>query len=177
MFAQAVLLSSVPRGPVVPADALLDTGGRQFVFVTDGAGYFEPRAIKTGHRIEGLVQVLDGVKPGEQVASSATFFVDSESQLRAALEGYKPQPAEARQPAAAARTVAIALTSDAESPSRRHDAIPGDGRHGRRAAGHGRGGHARALHAADAVDEHARDAERGVARPRRPAASIAAAST
>ncbi len=116
MFAQAVLLSSVPRGPVVPADALLDTGGRQFVFVTDGAGYFEPRAIKTGHRIEGLVQVLDGVKPGEQVASSATFFVDSESQLRAALEGYKPQPAEARQPAAAARTVAIALTSVPDPP-------------------------------------------------------------
>ena len=92
MFAQAELLTSVPRGPVIPADALLDTGGRQFVFVTDGNGYFEPRPIKTGHRVDGQVRVLEGLRTGEHVAASATFFVDSESQLRAALEGYKAHP-------------------------------------------------------------------------------------
>jgi membrane fusion protein, copper/silver efflux system len=116
MFAQADLLTSVPRGPVVPADALLDTGGQQYVFVTDGEGYFEPRRIRTGHRLEGRVQVLEGVKAGEQVASSATFFIDSESQLRAALEGYTAPPAGAARSGAPSAAVTIALTTEPDPP-------------------------------------------------------------
>jgi Cu(I)/Ag(I) efflux system membrane fusion protein len=116
MFAQAELLTSVPRGTVVPADALLDTGGQQFVFVTDGDGYFEPRRIRTGHRIDGQVQVIDGLKPGEQVASSATFFIDSESQLRAALEGYKAPPAGTAQATAGPGAIDIALASVPDPP-------------------------------------------------------------
>ena len=118
MFAQAALLTSVPKGPVIPADALLDTGGRQFVFVTDGNGYFEPRQIRTGQRVDGQVRVLEGLRIGEQVASSATFFVDSESQMRAALEGYKAQPAGAvaAQVAASSTALDVALTSDPNPP-------------------------------------------------------------
>ena len=116
MFAQADLLTTVPRGPVVPADALLDTGGQPFVFVTDGAGYFEPRRIRTGHRIDGQVQVLEGLKAGDQVASSATFFIDSESQLRAALEGYTAPPAGASQSTASSAAVSIALTTVPDPP-------------------------------------------------------------
>jgi hypothetical protein len=117
MFAQAALLTSVPRGPVIPADALLDTGGRQFVFVTDGHGYFEPRQITTGTRVNGQVRVLDGLRIGEQVASSATFFVDSESQLRAALEGYKAQPAgTVLAQAGASSALRVALSSVPDPP-------------------------------------------------------------
>jgi hypothetical protein len=116
MFAQADLLTSVPRGPVVPADALLDTGRQQFVFVTDGEGYFEPRRVKTGHRLNGQVQVLEGLRAGEQVAASATFFIDSESQLRAALEGYKAPPGHAARPSAPLRAVDIDLTSVPDPP-------------------------------------------------------------
>jgi hypothetical protein len=116
MFAQVDLQTPVARGAVIPADALLDTGGHQFVFVTDGAGYFEPRRVRTGQRVGGQVQVLDGVKAGEQVASSATFFLDSESQLRAALEGYKAQPAGAAQAAVPSQAVAITLTSVPDPP-------------------------------------------------------------
>ena len=118
MFAQAELLTSVQRGPVIPADALLDTGGRQFVFVTDGNGYFEPRPIKTGHRVDGQVRVLEGLRTGEHVAASATFFVDSESQLRAALEGYKAHPPGAApvQASASAGAVDVALTSVPDPP-------------------------------------------------------------
>jgi Cu(I)/Ag(I) efflux system membrane fusion protein len=118
MFAQAALLTTVARGPVLPADALLDTGGRQFVFVTDGNGYFEPRRIRTGARVDGQVQVLDGLRAGEQVASSATFFVDSESQLRAALEGYKAQPGGAApvQGGAASAALGVALTTVPDPP-------------------------------------------------------------
>lgn len=114
MFAQVQLESTLARGTVVPADALLDTGQKQFVFVTDGAGFFEPRAVRAGQRINGRVQV-EGVKAGEQVAASATFFIDSESQLRAALEGYQPTPSAGPQGPAASR-LAITLRSNPDPP-------------------------------------------------------------
>ena len=87
------------------------------MFVTDGNGYFEPRQIRTGQRVDGQVRVLEGLRTGEHVAASATFFVDSESQMRAALEGYKAQPAGAApvQAGAAAGAVDVALTSVPES--------------------------------------------------------------
>ena len=116
MFAQAELLTAVARGPVVPADALLDTGTEQFVFVAEGAGYYEPRRIRAGHRIGGQVQVLDGLRPGEQVAASAAFFIDSESQLRAALEGYGGAGPTAAPAPTAAQAVEIALTSVPDPP-------------------------------------------------------------
>jgi hypothetical protein len=101
----------------VPIDALLDSGGRQFVFVSDGQGYFEPRQVKAGARVNGQVQVLEGVTPGEQVAASATFFIDSESQLRAALEGYREAPASgAGATAAPAGTIDVALSSVPDPP-------------------------------------------------------------
>jgi membrane fusion protein, copper/silver efflux system len=34
------------------------------------------------------VQVLQGVKPGEQVVVGANFLIDAESNMRAALQGF-----------------------------------------------------------------------------------------
>jgi len=48
-----------------------------------------------GPRGEGYVEVRDGLKPGEEVVTSATFLIDAESNLRAALQTFsqqEPQP-------------------------------------------------------------------------------------
>jgi membrane fusion protein, copper/silver efflux system len=116
MFAEAELLTVVARGPVVPADALLDTGTAQYVFVAEGDGYYEPRPIRVGYRIAGQVQVLDGLRAGEQVAASATFFIDSESQLRAALEGYAAAGAAGAPASALSQALDIALASTPDPP-------------------------------------------------------------
>ena len=50
---------------------------------------WRPRKVKVGRRMSGTVQILEGLKEGEQVATGATFFLDSESQLRASLQGYE----------------------------------------------------------------------------------------
>jgi RND family efflux transporter MFP subunit len=71
----------------VPADAVLDAGDRQTVFVDRGNGYLEPRPVQVGARRGDRVTVLSGLKAGERVVASGTFLVDSESQLRAAAEG------------------------------------------------------------------------------------------
>jgi multidrug efflux pump subunit AcrA (membrane-fusion protein) len=70
---------------VVPADAVLDTGERQTVFVDLGDGYLEPRAVDVGPRIGDRIVIASGLVAGERVVASGTFLVDSESQLKSAL--------------------------------------------------------------------------------------------
>jgi RND family efflux transporter MFP subunit len=72
---------------VVPAEAVLDTGDRQTVFVDLGNGYLEPRQVVVGDRFGDRVAITSGLSAGERVVSSGTFLVDSESQLKAAAGG------------------------------------------------------------------------------------------
>lgn len=96
MYANVELMAPGAMGLMVPADALLDSGTKQVVFVAMGDGYFEPRPVKAGRRFGDTVEITEGLKEGEQVASGATFFLDSESQLRAAVQGFEtPQSAPA----------------------------------------------------------------------------------
>jgi Cu(I)/Ag(I) efflux system membrane fusion protein len=72
----------------VPDSAVIDSGRRQVVLVERGEGRFEPRPVKLGARVPGWVQVLDGVTPGEKVVTQATFLIDAESNIRAALAAF-----------------------------------------------------------------------------------------
>jgi Cu(I)/Ag(I) efflux system membrane fusion protein len=79
----------LPATIVVPADAIVDSGLRKTVFVDRGNGYFEPRAVETGWRAGDDVEVTKGLMPGERIVISGTFFVDSESRMKAAT---RPKP-------------------------------------------------------------------------------------
>jgi Cu(I)/Ag(I) efflux system membrane fusion protein/cobalt-zinc-cadmium efflux system membrane fusion protein len=114
MYAHVDLIGPAAAGLVIPPDALVDTGRRQLVFVAEGDGYFAPRDVTIGRRFEDGVEVLSGLAEGEQVAAGATFFLDSESQLRAAVQGF-----EASAPAAAGSEVerlAITFGSEPDPP-------------------------------------------------------------
>jgi hypothetical protein len=91
MLATVTLQTPGSHALMVPADAVVDTGAQQLVFVADGAGRFTPREVRVGRRTAGQLELLSGVTDGDQVAASATFFLDSESQLRGALQKYEPQ--------------------------------------------------------------------------------------
>jgi RND family efflux transporter MFP subunit len=122
MFANVELSSSLGTGLVLPRDAVIDTGGEQFAFVALGDGHYEPRRIRTGQALEDVVQVVEGLAEGDVVASAATFFIDSESQLHAAMQGYQATPdpgaAAAGGVAAAAPSsrVQIALRTEPDPP-------------------------------------------------------------
>ena len=75
----------LPARPVVPEDAVLDTGTEQYVFVDKGNGYFEPRAVKRGGEAGGYFVIENGLRPGERVVTGANFLIDSESRLKGAL--------------------------------------------------------------------------------------------
>ena len=89
MFANVEIAAPAASAVVIPLNALLDSGREQIVFVGQGDGYFEPRKVKAGRRVGDEVQVLEGIKAGEMVATGAAFFLDSESQLHAATQGYE----------------------------------------------------------------------------------------
>jgi RND family efflux transporter MFP subunit len=106
MYANVDLHSTGGRALSVPTDAVLDSGQDQVVFVAQGDGMFEPRKVKVGRRAGDSVEILEGLKDGEQVATGAAFFLDSESQLRASLEAYDGAAA----PTAAAPTSGTQIT-------------------------------------------------------------------
>jgi Cu(I)/Ag(I) efflux system membrane fusion protein len=83
MFVDVEFPVGLPPTLVVPADAIVDSGLRKTVFVDRGNGYFEPRLVETGRRIGDDVEVTKGLMPGERIVISGTFFVDSESRMKA----------------------------------------------------------------------------------------------
>lgn len=115
MFADVELAATRTRGLTVPADAVVDSGTRQFVFVSQGDGVFEPRRVEIGARTGGLVEITRGLKEGEQVASGATFFIDSESQLRAAMDGFE-EPPDLSAPQGAAAAYDLTFRTDPDPP-------------------------------------------------------------
>ena len=84
MFADVELKINCGNQIVVPQEAVLDSGKEQTVFVAHEGGYFEPRKIATGAKLEGKVVVLSGLKAGETVVTSGNFLIDSESRLKSA---------------------------------------------------------------------------------------------
>ncbi len=70
----------------VPAEAVLRTGQRDLVIVALGGGRFAPREVVLGPRADGSIQILEGLADGDEVVTSAQFLIDSESNLRAAIQ-------------------------------------------------------------------------------------------
>ena len=67
----------------IPAEAVLNSGEVQSVFVSLGEGKFEPRQVETGlYSDDGYVEIREGLSADEQVVVSAQFMLDSESQLQ-----------------------------------------------------------------------------------------------
>jgi membrane fusion protein, copper/silver efflux system len=90
MYADVVFRTGAEDDPAtaVPDSAIIDSGTRQVVLVAKGEGRFEPRAVKLGRRGEGYTEITEGLKPGEEVVTSANFLIDAESNLKAALQSF-----------------------------------------------------------------------------------------
>jgi RND family efflux transporter MFP subunit len=116
MYANVEIRGTGATGLTVPANALIDSGTETVVFVAQGDGYYTPRRIKVGRNLGDRVEILDGLKEGEQVATSATFFLDSESQLRAGLDNYDTSKAAPPATPVAASALDIAFRTTPDPP-------------------------------------------------------------
>jgi membrane fusion protein, copper/silver efflux system len=79
-----------PRMLTVPTEAVLDSGLQKTVFVALGDGRFEPRQVETGRRLNGRIEILQGLAPDERIVTSGNFLLNSESQLKSAAGGMGP---------------------------------------------------------------------------------------
>jgi Cu(I)/Ag(I) efflux system membrane fusion protein len=103
MYASVEIAAPATEGPMlaIPSSAVIDSGARQVVLIDRGEGRFEPRTVHLGTQGGDWVQVIEGVKTGEKVVTSANFLIDAESNLRAALQGFaspNPQTAPEKHP-------------------------------------------------------------------------------
>lgn len=73
------------RALLVPASAVIQTGERSVVFVAAPDGMLIPRNVRAEHITDEWVHVVEGLEAGERVVTSATFLIDSESNLGAAM--------------------------------------------------------------------------------------------
>ncbi|WP_022705369.1 efflux RND transporter periplasmic adaptor subunit [Pseudorhodobacter ferrugineus] len=86
MFAD-VTLATGDDGPVVqvPQSAVIDTGDRQVVIRDLGEGKFAPQDVVLGRQGAGMVEIREGINEGDRIVTTATFLIDAESNLNAAL--------------------------------------------------------------------------------------------
>jgi len=92
MYANVEIKVHLGQRLVVPEGAIIDTGLRQLAIVDKGSGYFEPREVKVGAKVENYYEVIKGLKAGERVVTSANFLIDSESKLKEAVGGMAGMP-------------------------------------------------------------------------------------
>lgn len=85
----------------IPRSAVLSTGQRDLVFIRRADGMLEPREITRGVATDSRIEVRSGLQVGEIVVASATFLIDAESNLGAALAAMAGMEAPAAAPAEA----------------------------------------------------------------------------
>jgi membrane fusion protein, copper/silver efflux system len=84
MYGSVILQTDTVNTLVVPKEAVLDTGLRQLVFLDRGEGVYMPYPVKLGRRNQDSVEVLEGLKEGDRIVTSANFLLDAESKLASA---------------------------------------------------------------------------------------------
>lgn len=92
MFTNVTIEKDLGEALVIPEDALIFTGQRNLVFRKEGATRFAPVEVKAGPRVSAGRVVLSGLQAGDEVVVQASFLIDAESRLKAALQrGKAPQ--------------------------------------------------------------------------------------
>src|SRR5262249_52702998 len=79
MFASFRILTGAPtQSPSIPADALVREGdGPMMVWITTDRKRLVKRPVKVGLQQDGFVQILEGVQPGELVATEGALFMSN----------------------------------------------------------------------------------------------------
>jgi Cu(I)/Ag(I) efflux system membrane fusion protein/cobalt-zinc-cadmium efflux system membrane fusion protein len=87
MFVNVALQVDLGEVLAIPVEAVFNTGERHVAFVDKGQGLFEPRDVVIGAKADDYYELKKGVARGERVVTSGNFLIDSESRLKAALDG------------------------------------------------------------------------------------------
>ncbi len=70
-----------PESLYVPRSAVLMAGADSVIYVETDPGRFEIRPVTLGPILKDRVVILEGLKPGDSVATAGNFLIDSQMQL------------------------------------------------------------------------------------------------
>ncbi|MDP1692189.1 MAG: efflux RND transporter periplasmic adaptor subunit [Burkholderiaceae bacterium] len=93
LFAQVSLQGAQRPALVVPAEAVIRTGRRSLVYLSEAPGRYRPVEVELGEQAGERIVIRSGLSAGQQVVASGQFLIDSEASLQGVL---------ARAPAASA---------------------------------------------------------------------------
>lgn len=85
-FVTIVIRGHATEMLLIPKEAVIDTGTRRYAFIALPDGLFEPRDVDVGSAVGDYYPVNGGLAAGDRVVTSAQFLVDSESNLKAAMQ-------------------------------------------------------------------------------------------
>ncbi|HEY5041084.1 MAG TPA: efflux RND transporter periplasmic adaptor subunit, partial [Verrucomicrobiae bacterium] len=119
MFVSAQIVSELkPSALLVPDSAVLRSGEKNTVFIALPGGKFDPRTVVLGLEAEhDQYEVVSGLQAGERVVTSGQFMLDSESQLREAIE-------KMREPSSAATEIPTTTNMSEMEPASSTNAEP-----------------------------------------------------
>ena len=87
MFVNALIKEDLGMKLAVPETAVLDTGLRKIVYLSEANDVLESREVTLGQKAENYYEVLGGLKVGDVVVTSGNFLIDSESKLKSPSQG------------------------------------------------------------------------------------------
>lgn len=79
MFARMRIFCDRHNVLAVPKEAIQDAGSHKVAYVPVAPGKFEERRVKVGEENGKWMEVLDGLKPGEQVVETGSFALRSQA--------------------------------------------------------------------------------------------------
>jgi membrane fusion protein, heavy metal efflux system len=79
MFASFIIATGAPmNAAAVPLDGVIRQGdGSMTVWVTSDHRHFRKRTVKVGLQYDGYDQILEGIRPGEQVVTKGAIYLDN----------------------------------------------------------------------------------------------------
>ncbi len=80
---------ALPPQLVVPSEAVISTGERSVVITAKDSGAFDVVEVSTGVEQDGKTPILSGLQEGESVVVSGQFLIDSEANLKSAVDRLK----------------------------------------------------------------------------------------
>lgn len=87
MYAQVRLQADLGQRLVVPDEAVLFAGESRVVFVDLAEdGKLKPVRVKTGQRVDGFIEILEGLAPGDRVVTSGNFLIAAEAKLKTGID-------------------------------------------------------------------------------------------
>ncbi len=82
----AVIQIRIAGALAVPETAVLHTGTKDLLYISDDETGFSPREVTLGTKAQGFYEIKDGVKAGEKVSSGPNFLLDSESRIESSYD-------------------------------------------------------------------------------------------